>query len=239
LTPLMAILATVLTKLKKLFVVLFAVLKRPFCCRRRTRRNSGMILPMTVTTADQQHHQHIPPPVHQWSPQQQHTNSPYMASNAVNYNANSHSNQNTFHSQNIDINTNKSQNTSTGDEPEVEEDFFKDMVPQFRRTKKIVLTTNQSSDNNHQKSNRFGVDTKATIFQSKELGAMDHFEDDVAGSWEDAAATEMWDTDAGLRDLRQQERERRIAEHQRIKAEKEFKRAKQQPKGNLLATKIS
>ena len=68
---------------------------------------------------------------------------------------------------------------------------------------------------------------------------MDHFEDDVAGSWEDAAATEMWDTDAGLRDLRQQERERRIAEHQRIKAEKEFKRAKQQPKGNLLATKIS
>ncbi|CAG2103138.1 unnamed protein product [Medioppia subpectinata] len=235
----MAILAAVLSRLKKLFVVLFAVLKKPFCCRRRTRRNSGMILPMTVTTTDG-HNQHNVSAGHHWPT---HAGAQHMTNNSANFATNSHSNQHTFSSngsQNLYFNSNTQQNTvSVAEEPppEVEEDFFRDMVPQFRRTKKIVLTSNESTDN--QKSNRFGVDAKATIFQSKELGAMDHFEDpEGAGSWEDSAADEMWDTDQSFRDLRQQERERRIAEHQRIKQEREAKRAKQ-PKGNLLATKIS
>ncbi len=48
----------------------------------------------------------------------------------------------------------------------------------------------------------------------------------------------MWDTDKTLRDMRQAEREKRIAEHQRIKAEKEFKRTKAS-KASFAATKIS
>lgn len=66
------------------------------------------------------------------------------------------------------------------------------------------------------------------------------FDDSVeGGSWEDTAAVEeMWDTDATLRDARQAERARRLAEHQRIKLEKESKRMKGQ-KPNILATKLT
>jgi hypothetical protein len=75
------------------------------------------------------------------------------------------------------------------------------------------------------------------LFKSKELGLIDHFDD--GSSWEDNAANEeMWDTDKTLRDMRQAEREKRIAEHQRIKAEKEFKRTKAS-KASFAATKIS
>jgi hypothetical protein len=69
------------------------------------------------------------------------------------------------------------------------------------------------------------------------LGVIDDISD--GGTWEDNAANEeMWDTDATFRDMRQAERQRRIAEHQRIKIEKEMKKTKDF-KPNLYATKIS
>ncbi len=76
-----------------------------------------------------------------------------------------------------------------------------------------------------------------------ELGVIEDYEQDygqggVSSSWEDnAASEEIWNSEDTFRDIRQAERERRIAEHKRIRMEKEMKKSKVQR--GLVATKIS
>ncbi|XP_054157025.1 GATA zinc finger domain-containing protein 10-like [Oppia nitens] len=248
----MAILSTVLTKLKKLFILLFAIIKKTLCCcrRRRPSKNDDNLLPVTVQSTigsdHKQQQQYFPNwPQHQQQQQQNHQQ--YQQQQQHNHYHQQQQQQQYAYSQSVgNYSTNNSDNNvaidETQDGEEQEEDFFKDMVPKFKRTKKMYVGNNQSnnvSDNSQTQhnNNRFGVDMKATIFQTQELGTMDHYED-VGNSWEDSTASDdIWVSDESLRELRQQERERKIAEHRRIKLEKELKKAK--PKSNLLATKIS
>ena len=68
---------------------------------------------------------------------------------------------------------------------------------------------------------------------NNELGILD--EETYSDNWDMDAKDE--DLDENMKVIRQQEIERRIAEHKRIRMEKELKKAKSQ-KSNFMATKI-
>lgn len=125
----MALIKTILSRLKKFFIVLFAILKKPFCCRRRSRRNSDHILPITVDKSVTSGH----------SFNTFHTSNS-MPNSRNNWPLSHNPNQSTDNSYNshISVNSNTNVSHSVDDnslEPEV--DFFKDMVPEFKKPKKV------------------------------------------------------------------------------------------------------
>ena len=123
----MAIMKTILSRLKKFFIVLFTILKKPFCCRKRSRRNSGQLLPTTVDKSVTSGHSFNPyQPLNTGRtncPQNQ--NFGQSTANSFNSGINSQIPVNNF-TNNVEDNSN---------EPEV--DFFKDMVPEFKKPKKV------------------------------------------------------------------------------------------------------
>ncbi|XP_077517552.1 uncharacterized protein LOC144128208 [Amblyomma americanum] len=107
-------------------------------------------------------------------------------------------------------------------------DFFKDMAPTNIRQKKYVPRTEDThggsgAGSSGGLSSRLKFDARAVLpYQGADLGVLE--DDDLAAmeaSWEDQAELEV---DSAIREKRQAERERRIAEHQRRKREKEQQR---------------
>lgn len=107
-------------------------------------------------------------------------------------------------------------------------DFFKDMAPTNIRQKKYVPRTEDTQGGSGAASSgalssRLKFDARAVLpYQGADLGVLE--DDDLAAmeaSWEDQAELEV---DSAIREKRQAERERRIAEHQRRKREKEQQR---------------
>lgn len=85
-------------------------------------------------------------------------------------------------------------------------------------------------------SDRLSFDGQNMYAQNNnELGILEETNDDVC--WENDLDVNA-DIDENMKIMRQEERERRIAEHKRIMMEKELKKAKSH-KSNFMATKIS
>jgi len=106
-------------------------------------------------------------------------------------------------------------------EDENQEDFFKDMVPQIRKQKKILVRNNISDEQETCPPNRLGMDPSGILISS-ELGVID----DNPSNWEDSENSEqLWDPDALIREKKRAEQEKRRAEHQRRKLEKENRRS--------------
>ncbi|XP_015922491.1 receptor-binding cancer antigen expressed on SiSo cells [Parasteatoda tepidariorum] len=102
-----------------------------------------------------------------------------------------------------------------------QEDFFKDMVPQIRKPKKIVIR-NGINEREHEKAsvNRLAMDP-TRIVMNPELGVIE----DNPCNWENSEDAEQdWDPDALIREKKRAEQEKRRAEHQRRKQEKENKK---------------
>ena len=145
----MALFATILTQLKKLFLVLLSVLKKPFCCRKRNRRNSGLLLPMTV---DKQKG------VNQFGSYPVNTNSSNSSANNWPQNQQNSENNTNLVKPNVSSNKNKFNlnalnalipNYNNSNDVEANEqdiDFFTDMIPQFKKPKKVCLLTQSSAD---------------------------------------------------------------------------------------------
>ncbi|XP_054709459.1 receptor-binding cancer antigen expressed on SiSo cells-like [Uloborus diversus] len=123
----------------------------------------------------------------------------------------------------------------TQDDPA--DDFFKDMVPQIRKPKKIYLKQElRESEGSQMCSNRLALDPKA-VMTGPELGIIE----DNPSNWEDdETLNESWDPDALIRETKRAEREKRLAEHQRRKLEKESRRSsKQDTSANSLLMSLS
>ena len=134
----MAFFASLLTKIKKLFFVLFSVLKKPFCCRKRSRRNSGNLLPVTIERSNKnlESFSGYPSNTSQTNRAQNQHNSQYT-SNSVNSNVISQ--KNNFQSNASQINRTDSEDN----EPET--DFFSDMVPRIKKPKKVGLILSKNN----------------------------------------------------------------------------------------------
>lgn len=148
----MALLTSIFSRIKKIFLFLFSILRKGFCCRRRCRRNSGLLLPLTITDTKKDDNilnnkevisshysngfnqefnnsQSINNQWNDWNQQKSQLMSkpmPNLNTNDTNINSNYYTNANK-----TEVNSN--------DEQEVENDFFKDMTPEFRRPKKVCF----------------------------------------------------------------------------------------------------
>ncbi|GFT72793.1 uncharacterized protein NPIL_336731 [Nephila pilipes] len=102
------------------------------------------------------------------------------------------------------------------------EDFFKDMVPQIRKPKKVFVKSDfKEQEQEKISSNRLAMDPKAILVEP-DLGVID----DGPSNWEDSEnMEELWDPDNLIREKKRAEQEKRRAEHQRRKLEKENRRA--------------
>ncbi|GFY75400.1 uncharacterized protein TNIN_321641 [Trichonephila inaurata madagascariensis] len=101
------------------------------------------------------------------------------------------------------------------------EDFFKDMVPQIRKPKKIFVKSDfKEQEQEKISSNRLAMDPKAILVEP-DLGVID----DGPSNWEDSEnMEELWDPDKLIREKKRAEQEKRRAEHQRRKLEMENRR---------------
>ncbi|GBM08343.1 hypothetical protein AVEN_108349-1 [Araneus ventricosus] len=102
-----------------------------------------------------------------------------------------------------------------------EEDFFKDMVPQIRKPKKVFIKSDSKEpERDFASSNRLAMDPRAVLVEP-DLGIID----DDPSNWEDNEnLDELWDPDQLIREKKRAEHEKRRAEHQRRKLEKESRR---------------
>lgn len=110
-----------------------------------------------------------------------------------------------------------------------ENDFFKDMVPQIRKPKKLYIKKNED-ERDEFISNRLAMDPKA-ILSGPDLGVID----DNPSNWEDIEnSIEAWDPNQLIRETKMAERKKRLAEHQRRKQERESRRASRQDSSGSL-----
>ncbi|KFM78629.1 Receptor-binding cancer antigen, partial [Stegodyphus mimosarum] len=84
-----------------------------------------------------------------------------------------------------------------------QEDFFKDMVPQIRKPKKLYIRNEvRDSDQARSSSNRLAMDPKA-ILPGPDLGVIE----DNPSNWESENLDEIWDPDVLLKESKMAERE--------------------------------
>lgn len=154
----------------------------------------------------------------------------YSSSSIVNsYSSNINSNWNLIN--------NRNQTNQIKNEQEEEPNYFEDMnlTPSLTKQKRVLVRNNQVKEPAiTYQSDRLNFDAQNSY--QTELGVLNDDYDDL-DAWENELTNEV-NEDENLKLIRQAERERRIAEHKRIKMEKELRKAKQQ-KSNFMATKIS
>lgn len=116
-----------------------------------------------------------------------------------------------------------------------EEDFFRDMRPQLRQQKKILLTQSDHADEcvsqaTGHRSNKFSVDASAVIAPSRELGDLEEEAD--AAAWNE----EELDMEQTIRAAREADRRRRQEENEeRSRVVRDHKSARK----SLTATRLS
>ncbi|XP_013783042.1 receptor-binding cancer antigen expressed on SiSo cells-like [Limulus polyphemus] len=207
----MTVLKALLAKFGRIFLVIFGVVRRAFCCFKRRRRHSDTVLPVTVNSKHQSSPLNLQAPeLQSWEVwEDDMPNSVRVERNA---------------------------STSGFTDQEHDVDFFKDMTPEITKPKRLLVRKPETESSKFQGlSSRLAMDTKGLVIQNSELGEL---EDDIE-SWEDVMASEdVWESDSVLKESRQAERERKLQEHQRRKQEREVKRASKQDL-NLNAIKLS
>ena len=220
----MSAVSAVLLLLKRWLLSALGLLRRRLSCRRSQRRNSGSLLPTSVKSTD--------PLVHRAA-----TTPAYLPQ----FSQYSQSQLQTFHSWNSPPTSQLPSSAATvagqsrevpvtANEAEVEDDFFRDMAPQLRHQRTVLLQppVHQSqTDAIAQPSRRFCVDSSATLGPTRDLGDL---EEPEGSAWE---AEEEVDVEEAMRAAREAERKRRQRENEaRVARQHEASRS-------LVATKLS
>lgn len=229
-------------KVGKVFLVIAALVRRMFCCIRRRRRNSDTPLPITTdvrhlaaTFPVQQFPTNEAPELHNWTSweeDEQPSSIRIVENNQSHHNS---SNVKGFNPYPNSGNVFKYNRQHSNSETELEIDYFQGMIPEIKKTKKIIVKKRDDSilNSNDALSKRLVADSQMTHVITNEL---EHWEDNE-GSWEDSMCDDIvCDANAALKETKLLERERRAAENQRRKQEKEATRI---AKKEHLATKIS
>lgn len=221
------------TKVWKLVLGFFGVLRRAMCCFRKRRRASDVGLPVYLTA-----HGTEPCSVQQLTDDLQSWDSWNEENGPVSVQVDSSGNQGTAggSQRHAAVGNGPSSgrpsgpgNRGAGDlrqdsQSDDDVDFFKDMAPTNIRQKKYILRNEDGLGGvpSGGLSSRLKFDARAVLpYQGAELGVLEDSGDTAEASWEDEAELEV---DSAIREKRQAERERRIAEHQRRKREKEQQR---------------
>jgi len=231
----MNVVKLLLVKLGKVFLAIAGLIRRAFCCIRRRRRNSDTPLPIT---ADVRHLATMPvqqfpgnegTEVHNWTTwgEDESPSSITIIKNDTTPNASN----TTGHTKLPSFGNNLYNRQHSSGEPEPEIDYFQGMIPAIRKTKKIIVKSQE--DASDALSTRLSVEPQMVPVINKELEQWV----DNEGSWEDSMNEDLvCDASAALKDAKILERERRAAENQRRKLEKDAMRV---VKKDHLATKIS
>ena len=123
--------STVLT-LKRLVLLLFNVIRKAACCfRRKTRRNSGSLLPVTIASSAQ-----TGPDSAGSSPVQRQFNQFSAHSTTASWQS-WNTNQNSFGNPQFNPGENTAMNAQPADQPEENDDFFRDMMPHIKKQKRV------------------------------------------------------------------------------------------------------
>lgn len=236
----MGILRIFLVKVGKLFLVLAMVIRRMFCCIRRRRRNSDTPLPIT---ADVRHVATLPlqqfpsnegPELHNWmlwEDGEQPSSIRIVEKDQSHHNNNSNARGYVAYPNSGNVYSRQHSNSET--EPDI--DYFQGMVPEIKKTKKIIVKKRDDGTpvSNDVLSKRLAADPQMTPMITRDL---EHWVDNE-GTWEDSMSDDIvCDANAALKETKLLERDRRVVENQRRKQEKEATRI---TKKEHLATKIS
>lgn len=214
------------TKVWKLVLGFFGVLRRAMCCFRKRRRASDVGLPVYLTA-----HGTEPCAIQQLTDDLQSWDSWNEENGPVSVQVDSSGNQGSQRHASAANGPTSGRPSGPGSrgsgdqrrdsQSDDDVDFFKDMAPTNIRQKKYIPRAKDSlgATPGAGFSSRLKFDAKAVLpYQGAELGVLEDHDDAVEASWEDQAELEV---DSAIREKRQAERERRIAEHQRRKREKE------------------
>lgn len=228
------------TKVWKVVLGFFGVLRRAMCCFRKRRRASDVGLPVYLSAHDAKAciMQQLGDDLQSWDWNEDDGPVSVQVDSAGNValtsptaaGAQRHTAAGSGPSS---VRSSAASNRGSGDQrrdsqSEDDVDFFKDMAPTNIRQKKYVPRTEDTQGASSAApggalSCRLKFDARAVLpYQGADLGVLE--DDDLAAmeaSWEDQAELEV---DSAIREKRQAERERRIAEHQRRKREKEQQR---------------
>ncbi|CAL1282262.1 unnamed protein product [Larinioides sclopetarius] len=202
----MSLVKTFLCKIGHLLLSIVRVLRKAVCCRRK--KEAEYLLPMTVghvvnmglSTQNEFEHPEFKSQWETW---------PDTGNNQTSLN-------------NGSIRSDSQGNCELVQQEEGgEEDFFKDMVPQIRKPKKVFIKGDlKEQEQDFVSSNRLAMDPRAVLVEP-DLGIID----DGPSNWEDNEnLDELWDPDQLIREKKRAEHEQRRAEHQRRKLEKESRR---------------
>ncbi|XP_064597591.1 receptor-binding cancer antigen expressed on SiSo cells-like isoform X2 [Liolophura sinensis] len=182
-------------KLFSFLMVLLSPLKRLMCWMGRRRKNSGTILPLA---------NHYPPPdISQSVPSNETELEPWDSWGGGDNSANH---------QYIDSNP-------SHQEEETEVDFFRDMKPEVRKTKKIFIRKKEDPTPMYQSglSSRLAM-TSEVPATGPDLGTWDESEN----AWGEEIREDLtWEAQAAIREKRKAEREQRHLAQQKKKYERE------------------
>ena len=201
----MSALTAVLVLLKRFILSTLGLLRRGLCCRRILRRNSGApLLPTTISKADMA-------VMSGGSPAYQPTEAPSRP-HLPQFSQQQQQHQSHLQSRQSSLpppasSTEAAKVPLSTEQAEEEEDFFRDMAPQLKRQKKVLLEQSESRSSGHLQQSKFLVDASATIWPSRELGDLQDLQDceEAASAWDEEAL----DVRQAIREARDMERRRR------------------------------
>lgn len=222
------------TKVWKLVLGFFGVLRRAMCCFRKRRRASDVGLPVYLTAHGTEPCtvQHLTDDLQSWDSWNEENGPVSVQVDAAGSQGTAGGSQRHTVASNGPASGRPPVPGSRGSgdqrrdsQSEDDVDFFKDMAPTNIRQKKYRPRNEDSlgAMPGGGLSSRLKFDTRAVLpyQEGAELGVLEDHGDTAEASWEDQAELEV---DSVIREKRQAERERRIAEHQRRKLEKEQQR---------------
>jgi hypothetical protein len=120
----------------------------------------------------------------------------------------------------------------------IEEDYFRDMMPELRQQKRVLLhpadsTPDGRSQASGHRSNKFSVDASAVIAATRELGDLDDEPHDESLAWNE----EELDMEQTVRAAREADRRRRQEENE--ERTRRSARENKSSRKSLTATKLS
>ncbi|GIY05620.1 uncharacterized protein CDAR_91041 [Caerostris darwini] len=194
----MSLVKTFFYKIGRLLLSIVRILRKAVCCRRK--KDAEYLLPMTIGHTVDMEQITQNEFVSQWETW------PDTRNNMTSFN-----DGNTRSESESDSQLAQSDGAN-------HEDFFKDMVPQIRKPKKVFIKNDtKEQEPSRISSNRLAMDPKA-ILAEPDLGIIE----DNPSNWEDNENVDgLWDPDKLIREKKRAEQERRRADHERRKLEKE------------------
>ncbi|KAG8195976.1 hypothetical protein JTE90_028950 [Oedothorax gibbosus] len=199
----MSLVKTLFCKFGQLLLSIVRSLRKAICCRRK--KEQEYLLPMTVGQiigADQNREPNYGNAEYksQWDAW------PEAEPSIIN---------------NRDLQTSSESEVQDTISEHTQEDFFKDMVPQIRRPKKLYIPKDDKDLEKEKKiSNRLAMDPKA-ILLGPDLGIME----ENSSTWEESESLSAWDADLLIQEKKKDQQEKRRADHQRRKMEKESRKS--------------